>query len=427
MHVLFVAPHFPSYQRHFVRAMHSVGAKVTGIGEASLGHLDGELKSWMVGYEQVPSVCDEQAMLDAVRRVQRRSYVDRLETTIEAHILPTAAVREATGIPGLSVKAAVLCRDKPQMKEHLRAHGIPCAASDGIDSVDAAVAFVRQHGYPIIIKPRAGAGASGTSRCDNDGQLAAALKEAGVDRGQSVAIEEFIEGHEGFYDTMSVNGVPVMEFVSHYYPNVLDAMRKRLDAAAPVETSIQAPPLVQPIDGLNVLRALDLSKTIEDKQYDKELEEAERRLSLASRDPRFRRTSVVAVFEGSDAAGKGVIAADNPYYEAAKLAFHPDRAGDIYIVAKPYQQLEGTISLGVNHGRLGHQDLALTYLRDAVAQRRRQGRPDALAQALALLGNAQLQAGEPRLAGASHREAIALLGPGAAPTLRARRAAVASG
>jgi formate-dependent phosphoribosylglycinamide formyltransferase (GAR transformylase) len=227
MHVLFVAPHFPSYQRHFVRAMHSVGAKVTGIGEASLGHLDGELKSWMVGYEQVPSVCDEQAMLDAVRRVQRRSYVDRLETTIEAHILPTAAVREATGIPGLSVKAAVLCRDKPQMKEHLRAHGIPCAASDGIDSIDAAVAFVRQHGYPIIIKPRAGAGASGTSRCDNDGQLAAALKEAGVDRGQSVAIEEFIEGHEGFYDTMSVNGEPVMEFVSHYYPNVLDAMRNR--------------------------------------------------------------------------------------------------------------------------------------------------------------------------------------------------------
>src|SRR5690606_33829310 len=62
MHVLFVAPHFPSYQRHFVRAMHSVGAKVTGIGEASLAQLDGELKSWLHGYEQVPSVVDEQAM-----------------------------------------------------------------------------------------------------------------------------------------------------------------------------------------------------------------------------------------------------------------------------------------------------------------------------------------------------------------------------
>ena len=227
MHVLFVAPHFPSYQRHFVRAMHSVGAKVTGIGEASPMYLDSELKSWLHGYEQVPSVCDEQAMLETVRRVQRREWVDRLESTIEAHILPVAAVREACKIPGLSVEAAVLCRDKPQMKEHLRRHGIPCAASDGIASVDEAIAFVRAVGYPIIIKPRAGAGASGTTRCDNDGQLAAALKEAGVERGQSVAIEEFIEGHEGFYDTMSVDGVPVMEFVSHYYPNVLDAMRNR--------------------------------------------------------------------------------------------------------------------------------------------------------------------------------------------------------
>jgi hypothetical protein len=227
MHVLFVAPHFPSYQRHFVRAMHSVGARVTGIGEASPQHMDSELKSWLHGYEQVPSVCDEQAVLDVVRRVQRREYVDKLESTIEAHILPIAAVREATGIPGLSVKAAILCRDKPQMKEHLRQHGIPCAASAGISSVDEAVAFVRTHGYPVIIKPRAGAGASGTSRCDNDGQLAAALKEGGVDRGQSVAIEEFIEGHEGFYDTMSIDGEPVLEFVSHYYPNVLDAMRNR--------------------------------------------------------------------------------------------------------------------------------------------------------------------------------------------------------
>ena len=227
MHVLFVAPHFPSYQRHFVRAMHSVGARVTGIGEASLAHIDSELKGWMHGYEQVPSVVDEQAVFDAVRRVQRREYVDRLESTIEAHILPIATVREAAKIPGLSVQAAVLCRDKPQMKEHLRQHGIPCAASAGISSVEEAVAFVREHGYPVIVKPRAGAGASGTSRCDNDAQLANALKEGGVDRGQSLAIEEFIEGHEGFYDTMSVDGVPVLEFVSHYYPNVLDAMRHR--------------------------------------------------------------------------------------------------------------------------------------------------------------------------------------------------------
>ncbi len=53
------------------------------------------------------------------------------------------------------------------------------------------------------------------------------LREMNVGRGASVALEEFIEGHEGFYDTLSIERPPVFEFVSHYYPNVLDAMRNR--------------------------------------------------------------------------------------------------------------------------------------------------------------------------------------------------------
>ncbi len=33
MNVLFVEPAFPTNQREFVRALHAVGARVTGIGE----------------------------------------------------------------------------------------------------------------------------------------------------------------------------------------------------------------------------------------------------------------------------------------------------------------------------------------------------------------------------------------------------------
>jgi hypothetical protein len=40
-------------------------------------------------------------------------------------------------------------------------------------------------------------------------------------------VEEFVEGHEGFYDTLSVRGEPRLDFVSHYFPNVLEAMRTR--------------------------------------------------------------------------------------------------------------------------------------------------------------------------------------------------------
>ena len=35
MHVVFIEPRFPANQRHFVRALHAVGATVTAIGEGS--------------------------------------------------------------------------------------------------------------------------------------------------------------------------------------------------------------------------------------------------------------------------------------------------------------------------------------------------------------------------------------------------------
>ncbi len=227
MHVLFVEPSFPRNQRDFVRALAEVGAKVTGIGEAPVEGLDAELKSWLHGYEQVGSVTHTESLLETVENIQGREWVDRIEATVEAHIMPVAHVREACEIPGTSTKTAWLCRDKPAMKEVLREAGIPTAASTGASTVAEAHEFAEKIGYPLIVKPRAGAGAAGTTRVDDREQLDAALDEAHVPQGASVAIEEFVEGHEGFWDTLSVNGEVVHEFISHYYPGVLEAMRTR--------------------------------------------------------------------------------------------------------------------------------------------------------------------------------------------------------
>ncbi len=227
MHVIFVEPAFPHNQRQFVRALAAVGARVIGIGERPAGGLDDELKSWLTDYVQIGSVVHEPSLLDAVRRVQRQIWVDRMEATVEAHIMPAAKVREACGIPGTSVRTAWLCRDKPSMKEALRAAGIPCAQSASIDNPVAAREFAHAVGYPLIFKPRAGAGASGTTRIDNNSELEHAIRSFGVDRGQSIAVEEFIEGHEGFLDTLTIRGEVAHEFVSHYFPNVLEAMRER--------------------------------------------------------------------------------------------------------------------------------------------------------------------------------------------------------
>ena len=227
MHVLFVEPCFPYYQTQFVAALASVGARVTGIGEAPLKALPGSVKGALHGYEQVSNVCSERALLGAVRTVQEREWVDRLEATVEAHILTAAKVRAASGIPGISERTAFLCRDKPAMKEVLRQAGIPCAQSIGADSADEVREFCRRVGFPVILKPRDGAGAAGTWRADDGAQLEEAIRDSGVGPRRSIAVEEFIEGHEAFYDTLTIDGEVVHEFITHYYPGVLEAMRTR--------------------------------------------------------------------------------------------------------------------------------------------------------------------------------------------------------
>lgn len=227
VHIVFIEPRFPANQKHFIRAFAEIGARVSAIGEGSKASLDDDLRRWLTHYEEVKNVCDQGAVLDAVRFIQRHAHVDRLEATVEAHIMPTAHVREKAGIPGTSARTAYLCRDKPAMKAALRAGGIPCAASDAVNSLAEAREFAEKVGYPLILKPRDGAGASGAARVDNDAELVAAAANLGMQHGRSVAIEEFIEGHEGFFDTLTLNGRVVHEFACHYYPNVLEAMRTR--------------------------------------------------------------------------------------------------------------------------------------------------------------------------------------------------------
>lgn len=238
MHVILVAPHFPANQRNFARALRAVGAKVTGIGDAPVEYLDRELRSWMDDYIYQPRLLDEEDLEKTVRAIQRKGWVDRLEATIETHMLPVANVRARTGIPGLSPQQVLVCRDKTLMKEVLRRAGVSCAKSARIDSIAEAKAFVAEVGYPIIVKPIAGAGASGTSRCDSDAQMLVAAEEHRIGQGGAAAFEEFIEGHEGFYDTLLVGDQVVFDGVSHYFPNVLEAMRNREHAPRIITTNL---------------------------------------------------------------------------------------------------------------------------------------------------------------------------------------------
>lgn len=260
MNVIFVEPSFPRNQREFVRALHAAGARVIGIGERPVEYLDDEVKSWLHDYVQVRSVVHEPSMLEAVKLIQGQLWVDRIEATVEAHIMPVAAVREARRIPGTTVKTAYLCRDKPAMKDALRAAGIPCAQSTRAESPADARDFAATVGYPLIIKPPAGAGASGTYKVNDDAELEGVINESGLRDGQAVAIEEFIEGHEGYIDTLSIDGDVRHEFITHYYPNVLEAMRERWISPQMITTNrIEAPGYVEVREMTRkVIKALDI-------------------------------------------------------------------------------------------------------------------------------------------------------------------------
>ena len=101
-----------------------------------------------------------------------------------------------------------------------------------------------------------------------------------------------VEGTDARYRGMTVGKI------------ILDAIRKRLDhPATPAQPNVA--PLVPPIDKLDVLDRLNMSQKLSKKIFDANLEKYQGRLNLLTRDPRFRNMSVIAVFEGSDAGGKG--------------------------------------------------------------------------------------------------------------------------
>src|SRR5262249_54492102 len=117
MNVVFIEPFFPSNQRQFARALAEAGATVIGIGEYGVESFDDDLKGWLYHYERVSSVTDVDALIRAVRWVQDKLWVDRLEATIEAHTMAAPQAREASTIPGTPGRAARPCPGQPPLYE----------------------------------------------------------------------------------------------------------------------------------------------------------------------------------------------------------------------------------------------------------------------------------------------------------------------
>jgi formate-dependent phosphoribosylglycinamide formyltransferase (GAR transformylase) len=148
----------------------------------------------------------------------------RILGILEPLQVPLAIVRERFGIRGTPVATADAFRDKARMKDLLRAHGLPCARHRLLRDAADAEAFVREVGFPIVLKPPAGAGCKATWRIRGADDLRGALAAVHPSPAEPTLAEEFLRGHEYSFETLTVGGNVRFHSISRYYPGPLEVM-----------------------------------------------------------------------------------------------------------------------------------------------------------------------------------------------------------
>ncbi len=225
--VAFVAPFAMDATLRFVRAAARLpGVRLGLITQEPLERLPAPLRHDLAGHWRVEDALDPEALVAGARGVAGQlGGLDALIGTLEQAQVPLAVARERLGLPGLSVAAAENFRDKARMKTVLRAAGLPCARHRLCASASEAWSFAREAGYPLVVKPPAGAGAKATFRVDDAGALGEALAVHAPTAGHEVLLEEFVLGEEHSFDTVSIGGRPVWHSLSHYRPTPLEVLR----------------------------------------------------------------------------------------------------------------------------------------------------------------------------------------------------------
>jgi biotin carboxylase len=224
--VLFAAPILSENASRMIAAIVELSGVRTGvISQAPLEDLPHALRS-QVSHWRVADVLDTAQLRDAVSQLEARlGPVDRLFGAYEQLQVPLAEVRAERGIAGLSVEAAHNFRDKARMKSLLRDAGLPCARHRLAATRDDAVAFAREVGFPLIVKPPSGAGALATTKVDDVQALQAAVEAATPTPERPVLIEEYVTGDEHSFETVSIGGRAVFHSLTHYYPSPLEVLR----------------------------------------------------------------------------------------------------------------------------------------------------------------------------------------------------------
>ena len=221
MNVLLLSPGYPADMPEFTRGLAETGARVFGVGDTPAGSLPALVRKSLDEYIPVRSLWDEDAVIASLRDRLRGNSLDRIECLWEPGILLAARLRQKFGVPGLDVMQAQRFRDKELMKQALDDAGIRTPRHVAAQSVAKVWEAAQTISFPIILKPIDGAGSADTYRVNDEDELKAVLPA--LRHVPHVSVEEFVDGEEYTFDTITVDGKIAYYNIAWYRPRPLVA------------------------------------------------------------------------------------------------------------------------------------------------------------------------------------------------------------
>jgi biotin carboxylase len=224
--VVYVTPFFQDWAIRELLAVADVpDVRLGVISQDPQERLPEGVRARIAGHWRIDDTLDAGQLIWAAGELAaRHGPIWRMFSGQEHTQLPVAEARAALGVPGMSVEATRNFRDKARMKDVLRAAGVPCARHALVHSPDEAWQVVERVGFPLVVKPQAGAGSVTTFRADGPEQLRRALAVIPPRPDFSVVLEEFITGEEHTFETFSLNGKHLWHSLTDYYPSPLEVM-----------------------------------------------------------------------------------------------------------------------------------------------------------------------------------------------------------
>ena len=228
MNFVFISPHFPHTYWQFCDRLRKNGLNVLGIGDAPYDGLEAPLKAALTEYYRVDSLEDYDQVYRAVAFFAfKYGKIDWIESMNEYWLEQDAQLRtDFNVVTGIRADRIGFIKEKSLMKKLYLEAGIPTARQHIISTREAGRAFIEEVGYPVIVKPDVGVGATNTWKLESEEDL-----NRFYDHLPDVpyVMEEFIQGEICSYDAiLDSKCEPLFESMT-VWPPVMDIVNKDLD------------------------------------------------------------------------------------------------------------------------------------------------------------------------------------------------------